>query len=238
MFTVFGSESSQDLDVIVFVEFIPETPNKGTELCKFYNMSISDIYEGMYGITKEVNTNLAILEDGVVTQVFKGTSDEVNNSLIDTRSFHKQFHSQEFVTSRLERDVQIKLLRTARVLLSFLSRTEHRKEVKAALRGDIYQKIEVLSKIDLQTITDLGKNKVTFEDYLKTMAFQLGQTVALAKYGEELYTKEAISETYPALKPFLLRDVTADLYNLEYFKMVFCEICEDYEFTETFEYKL
>ena len=238
MFTVFGSESSQDLDVIVFVESIPENPNEGTELCKFYNMSISDIYEGMYGITKEVNTNLAILEDGYVKQVFKGTSDEVNNSLFLTRDFHKQFHSQNYIKGLVKRDVQIKLLRTARVLLSFLSRTEHRSKVKSALRGDVYHKIKVLKDIDLSLINDIGKTKVTFEDYLKTMAFQLGQTISLASEGNELYTKEAISETYPMLSPFLYRDTSADLSRLSFFKDMFCDICDDYEFTETYEYKI
>jgi hypothetical protein len=237
MFTVFGSESSQDLDVIVFVEEIPEDPSEGNEMCKFYNQSVGDIYENMYGITKEVNCNLAVLKGGYVVQVHKGTSDEVNNALVLTREFHTQFHKNEYVRGLVKRELQIKLLRTARVLLSFVSRTSHRPSVKAALRGDVYHKLRLLREIDLGDIKELGKTKVTFEDYLKTMAFQLGQTIGLSE-GVELYTKESISETYPLLGSFLNRDTTSDLNILNMFKEEFCDICDKFEFTESYEYKI
>ena len=200
MFTVFGSESSLDLDVIVFVEEIPADASKGNELCKFYNKSIGDIYEDMYGITKEVNSNLAILKNGYVVQVHKGTSDEVNNSIVLTREFHTQFHKNKYVNGLLPRDLQIKLLRTARVLLSFLSRTSHRAKVKAALRGDVYHKIMTLREIDLSGMVDLGKSNVKFEDYLKTMAFQLGQTIGLF-HGIELYSVLIPAIFFPAIIP-------------------------------------
>jgi len=237
MFTVFGSESSLDLDVMVFVDEIPEDNKTATDICKVYNESIALVYEKEYGITKEVNCNLAVLKNGQIKQVYKGTSDEVNNSIFLTKDFHTQFHSMEYVIGMVERDHQIKLLRTARVLLSFLSRTSHRLKVKAALRGDVYHKIKVLREIDLGEITDIGKSSTSFEDYLKTMAFQLGQSIGLME-GVELYAKESIGEAYPLLETFLNRDVSSELSVLNGFKEEFCDICDNFEFTDSYEYKV
>ena len=236
MFTVFGSENSLDLDVMMFVEEISDNNKDATEMCKFYNQSVGDIYESMYGITKEVNCNLAVLKNGFVDEVYKGTSDEVSNSVLVTQHLHTQFHKNRYVRELVGRDLQIKLLRTARVLLSFLSRTSHRTLVKAALRSDIYHKIKVLRSIDLGTINDIGKSSTSFEDYLKTMSFQLGQSIGLFK-GVELYTKESISSEFPLLGTFLKRDVCSDLKILNTFKEDFCDICDNFEFEKFFEYK-
>jgi len=81
---------------------------------------------------------------------------------------------KQIIKSNVSRDVNEKILRTARILLSFLSRTEHRKLVKVALKGDLDAKFDALSKIDLSLITDLGSRNVKWIDYLKTMSFQLG----------------------------------------------------------------
>lgn len=237
MFKVFGSEDSQDLDVMIFLDELPKTTLECAELCKFYNKSVSDIYTDLYGIDKEVNCNLAVLSGGVIAKVFKGTSDEVNNSILLTQGNHTQFHKNDYITRNVERDLQIKLLRTARVLLSFLSRTKHRPKAKAALKGDIYHKISCLKEINLSLVDDIGKQATPFEDYLKTMSFQLGQTLALND-GVELFCKNSIGERYPELVSFLSRDVKSDLNVLEKFKKRFCKVCEDFEFTTGYEYKV
>lgn len=210
---IFGSKSSTDYDIMVFVDKIT-TIQESHEIVSKLDKEFSEIYSG-----KPTNCNLAIVgEDGTITKVFKGTSDEVNNALLETYDFHDQKFPQ-IIKGKISRDVNEKILRTARVLLSFLSRTEHRKIVKAALKGDLSSKLDVLSIIDLSKITDLGSRNVEWVDYIKTMSFQLGQTNALI-FDTELYTKESISKYFPKLSGMLDR-TREDLEYLESMKIDF-----------------
>ena len=64
---IHGSENSTDLDVIYVVDELPSLQE-----CKTF---CSD---------KDENRNLITVENGIVTSVYKGTPDEVNNSLLRT----------------------------------------------------------------------------------------------------------------------------------------------------------
>ena len=210
IFQVFGSEDSTDLDCMVFLDDIPTKNNdrrsqtymksiqKSHDLCEEYGNYIKEIT----GSDKVVNTNICSLKNGIVHTVFKGTPDEVNNSCFVTYDLHKQYHPLQ-IKECIERDIELKILRTTRVLLSFLSRSKYRPEVKAALKGDVYDKIKVLNNIDLVGI-ELHKN-VTDGDYAKTMVFQLGQTIGLME-GIELYTKNSIIEFYPLSEDCIKRE--------------------------------
>jgi hypothetical protein len=206
---IFGSKSSTDYDIMFFVDILGTT-QESHEIIEKIDKEYSKIYSD-----KPINSNICIVKGGIVVDVFKGTADEVNNALFLTYDFHEQKYPNQ-ITKIIERDTELKILRTARVLLSFLSRTEHRKEVKRALKSDLIQKLDVLMNIDLETITDLGTRNVKWEDYLKTMSFQLGQTLALMN-GIELYTKEDISAYYPELSDMLNRK-GEQLKILDYFK--------------------
>ena len=211
-FQIFGSEDSKDYDIMVFVDEIG-TKQESHERVAEFDRKLSLMFPD-----KPLNSNLAIIKYGVVTEVFKGTVDEVNNMLYLTYNLHEQKYPLK-ITRLIERDVDLKILRTARVLLSFLSRTEHRPKVKKALKSDLIEKLKVLADIDLTKILDLGSRNVKWEDYLKTMSFQLGQTLALM-VGKELYTKNEIFQTFPELKTMLLRE-DVDLFNLEVLKNKF-----------------
>ena len=221
VFQVFGSESSQDLDCMVFVDHLGST-KQCHDLCTIYGASIRAISN----TDKEVNTNLAIIKDDVVVDCFKGTYEEVNNSLYITYDLHKQYYSRK-IKRLVDRDIELKILRTIRVILSFLSRSQHRVVVKNALRSDIYTKIKALNNIDLSSI-DMGNKKVDPYDYCKVIAFQLGQTLSLID-GDELYTKESIGEYYPDLSPLLMRD-TLDFGILEAYKVRLLNKLFDFNF--------
>lgn len=209
---VFGSQSSQDLDILVIVEqlgYIQENKLKVVEL-----------QESMKGISKkEVNVNLGVITDSQLQSVFKGTIDEVNNSVMDTYSLHEQKYPLE-ITKRMTRDTDEKILRSARIVLSNLSRTQYRVEVKQGLKGDLITRINVLKNINFNTITKHDKYKL--EDIYKTLAFQMGQAIGLID-GVELYTKEAISDQYDVLRPYLMRSPGCSLQGLEDFKNSYCE---------------
>ena len=215
------------MDCMIFVDEIPST-QESHELCEMFDEEIALVT----GTQKEVNSNLAVLKNGIIVDTFKGTAEECNNALYDTYDLHDQ-HFANQIKSKIKRDVELKILRTCRVLLSFWSRSEHRPRVKEALRGDVYKKMEVISSIDIRKIHNIGKN-VSYIDYLKVMAFQLGQTLSLID-GVELYTKEDIAKEYPDLEPYLMREGTDSLEALEYYKIELMMALADYEFINTKE---
>lgn len=207
---VFGSPSSKDLDLIVFVDAIPEM-HLAKQMCKDYQVALQPFF------AKEVNANIGLIGEDVLLSVFKGTLDEVNNSIIDTYSFHEQKHPLT-IKKRLDRDVEQKILHSVRIVLSTLSRSQHRELVKTSLKGDLNERINALDIIDLSI--PLDKIKYEIKDIYKTLAFQMGQTLALID-GTELYTKEGIAEYALSLKPFLYREDELALTDLDLFKKVY-----------------
>ena len=208
-YQLFGSKDSIDYDIMVFVDELGTTQENHETVAEF-DRKLSLLYPD-----KPLNSNLAVVKYGIITEVFKGTADEVNNMLYLTYDLHEQKHKLK-ISRLVHRDVDLKILRTARVLLSFLSRTDHRTEVKKALKSDLHEKLKVLADINLEKITHLGSRNVEWKDYLKIMSFQLGQTIALMD-GEELYSKTEIYQTFPKLKTMLLRE-GENLFYLEELK--------------------
>lgn len=212
VYWIFGSKSSQDVDILAVVPSLGSIAEN-----KVVVSQIEDSLKDKY--SRELNVNLGILKDGVLVEVFKGTVDEVNNSVFDTYHLHDQSFDLQ-ISRKIIRDVDLKTLRCLRVMTSFYSRTSFRAEVKKALSLGVIEKHRFLSELNISTITDLGPGKnMDFLDYLKTMAFQMGQTHAL-RSGVELYTKESIGLTYPELDPFLRRQ-KGNLEALEEFKKNF-----------------
>lgn len=226
-FQVFGSKFSIDLDCMVFVDKIPSI-YESHNLCNEYSNIIRDITK----TKKEINTNICKSNDGIIVEVFKGTPDEVNNSLYLTYDLHEQWFPNK-VKRLVERDIELKILRTCRTLLSFWSRSEKRSEVRKALKGDIYDKIKVIEEFDILKHLQLNKN-VGWDDYLKMLAFQLGQTISLIE-GKELYSKESICKIYPCLCPFLNRKKVNDIEVLEKYKRIFINMIKDWKFSKTKE---
>ena len=215
-FQLFGSKSSLDYDIMVFVEQIPNI-EFSKKLCYYYDEQLSIMLSDLNVPTKKVNSNLAILENGTIKQVYKGISDECGNSLYLTYNNHFQLYPNQ-ITKLVERDVEIKMIRCARSILSFLSKSQYRTIVKKALKNDFVEKISTLKEIDLNTIN-------ISTDYFKQIAFQLGQTLALMK-GLEIYTKEDIIKIYPDLEQYLKRNIKS-LNNLQLFKNKFIYACMD-----------
>jgi len=185
---IHGSENSLDRDAYVV---LPEALGfkEAKKLCDSY---------------KEINANLLVVTEGKVSWCYKGTRDECNNSILNTYHLHKQEFDNP-ITVKAERDYGQKMLRTIRGLLSYVSRTPMRESVKKALVSeDLDFKVDVLKKIDLNTVEDFEKTSKT-EAY-KFFAFQMGQTLALLQDNVELYTKNSVAQYYPALKPYLDRD--------------------------------
>lgn len=204
-FYVFGSEDSQDYDVLVSVDFIPEHIDASAKMCKEFNEVLSTVLVG-----KELNCNLAIIKDNKIEKVFKGTTDELNNVLFYTYKNHLQHHPNP-ITCLIDRDLNEKILRVARFIITFYSRTELRTEIKSALRGNLLQKLEVLKKIDFVKMKEFPGKKEKVEDIYKVLGFQFGQLFSLVDGLEsESYTKNEITKNYPDLTSFLKRKKILD----------------------------
>ena len=195
-YNIFGSPSSVDTDILVYInDLLSIEENK--QLCKMYEQHFSSIYN-------KPNVNIGVLENGSLKDVFKGTKDECNNSIFYTHKYHNQKHPC-VITKLYIRDIDLKIERATRIILSFLSRTEYRKIVKKALLSNsLEERLMCLEQIDFNKLTSFDNKKIEWEDGLKTISFQIGQVLGLIE-GKELYTKEDISDVYPFLKDFLFR---------------------------------
>lgn len=202
LYQFFGSENSRDIDVMFFVDEIPANIHACRALCN----DLAQQFQEKKGIIDNINSNIAVVENGRIMAIFKGIIDESNNALFHTYKLHYQDFENK-ATQVLPRNIDAKLIRTARVLLSFLTKTGERSEVKKALQGDFRAKLAALKALNLrnyETEIALG-NTNTIPDFQKTFAFQIGQTLALLE-GKEYYTKNEVGAHFPDLQPFLNRN--------------------------------
>lgn len=196
---IHGSEDSTDVDVHYVVEEQPSF-QEAKAFCD------ADLTE---------NRNIITIKDGIVTGCYKGTVDEINNALLDTYNLHEQT-SPLLVTKRVERNKPLKYIRAIRIMLSHLSRSQYRSEVKAALRGTWKQRLDTLDKIDLTTIDFSSLNKNLKDvDILKVFAFQIGQCMLLRR-DVEVYTKKTVADNLFVFQPFLYRQPTKDITVLDH----------------------
>jgi len=195
-YQIFGSESSLDLDVCFFVEKVASISENNEVL----NRLITD---SNLSSDKKINGNLAVISNGTVVNCFKGIPDELNNSLFYTYDLHSQNYEQQIVKT-IKRNLDLKMIRGARTLVSYFTRTEERAASKSALKSNFEEKIKFLQSINLNSFSDFDKNGTVIEVY-KSIAFQLGQTLALMDE-VELYTKEAISSYFSSLNPYLYKE--------------------------------
>jgi len=204
-FYIFGSENSQDYDVIVSVDSIPQNIDEAHNICKYWNDNLSKVLSD-----KPLNCNLGIFKDGILVDCFKGTVDELINCIYYTYDNHKQYYPNP-ISHPIDRDVDEKILRVARFLITFYSRTNLRPQIKAALRGDLKLKLNVLKQIDFTKMIDFPGKKEKVEDIYKVIAFQFGQIFSLIDNHEpDSYTKNGIIKNYPDLKNFINRETISN----------------------------
>lgn len=186
-------------------------------------------------IIKSINPNLATIGHGLLHNVYKGTTDELNNALYHTYDLHQQ-HFPAAVTGLLPRDKQLKLLRTMRKTLSFFTRTAHRKTVKSALRTGFVAQLEFLRYVD---ITEIELSGTSTEDLWKVITFSVAQTLALYE-DLELYTKQSIIQHFPDLAPLINREKLSELQTVRRLIRQFADLSiQQIEngITQQFEYR-
>eukprot|EP01126_Amoeba_proteus_P016011 TRINITY_DN1731_c0_g2_i13.p1 TRINITY_DN1731_c0_g2~~TRINITY_DN1731_c0_g2_i13.p1 ORF type:complete len:432 (-),score=73.30 TRINITY_DN1731_c0_g2_i13:662-1780(-) len=200
---IHGSKDSLDEDRLYL---FPSMPDNKT------------IRQFLSGVSED--RNIFVVEDGHVVQCHKGFSDEVQNALLSTYSFHKQVYDLP-ISEKVPRLVISKVFGTILGILIRISLSHYKREIKSALRsGNLGHRKRVLQNLDFSTILD---HRV--DDY-KYIAFQFVQAISLID-GNELYSKKEVSENYPVLHPFMYRDAEHVMKNLHvhifFFRNTFCD---------------
>lgn len=210
---IYGSSDSTDVDIAYIVDELPSLNE-----CKHFCSS-----------DKNENRNLITIDDGIISNCYKGTKDELNNAIKNTYSLHHQ-NTPLLITKSVDRNIPLKIVRSIRSILSHLSRSQYRSEVKLALRSDFDCRLNTLSNIDLTTIdfTTLNNN-MSKEDILKLIAFQSGQCLGLIN-GDEYFTKKELSLAYPELSKFLFRIKDIDISILNIFVHNFVNVIKNMEY--------
>lgn len=193
---IHGSADSTDLDVVYVFDTMPSF-----EECQIFCRS-----------DPKENRNIIVVTEGVVNACFKGIPDEMNNALLTTYPLHEQEYPL-FIDRAVPRDVFLKDITITRKVISPLTETPMRRQVKAVLRADWAQRQAFMKELKLTEIDFDHVGKWKREDLLKSIAFQLGQGIGLHQ-GLELYTKADIAEYIPELYPYLYRQVE-DLQRLQ-----------------------
>jgi hypothetical protein len=203
-FYLFGSKNSLDNDILIDVKTIPPNTDAAHQIVKYYNEKLALIFKD-----KKINANLFTIENNTIINSFKGLPDEINNSLFYTYDLHKQFYENPIKTI-VERDLNEKILRVARAILSFYTRTHLRSLIKLALKDNLKIKIDVLRKFDFSEFQEQYYKKESIIDIKKVTAFQFGQIFSLIDdFEKDSYTKNGIIKNYPDLAIFLNRNQTS-----------------------------
>jgi len=223
-FQVFGSQDSVDVNVIVFLDSLPNK-DESKKLCDFYKLAIKRTYFNIlsYKLDRVIDINLGVLKKGILIDVFKGSVDEINNSLFYTYNYHKnlQLYIQQ-IDKPIKRDIHNKMLRSSRIILSLLSRTNYNILVKEVLKTNLKAQVNLIQKIDLSKIQDFGIKNQTNKDVLKTITFQMCQTIALSS-GFDIYSKSSISVMFPTVKKFIYRSDNINKYDLLHLEELKCK---------------
>lgn len=202
---VHGSADSVDKDIVYVLDKIPEYGK-----CKGFCATL------------EGNPNLIVIKDGVVEWCYKGSVDEVNNGLFTTIPLHPE-NKVNPIKRMVDRNLCLKVIRATRGIISHLSRSQYREEIKSSLRGSLEERLEIIKMIadNMETIDfDSLNHNMSGADILKLIAFQVGQTLSLID-GVELYTKKDIVNYLPVLGDFLYREKNPHLKSLEILLLTF-----------------
>lgn len=200
-FFQYGSRDSTDIDVIISISE-SEMPASQEERKKFVRQ-LMDKYNLNW------NATLAVFNNGVMVDTIytKAWVDSLNNAFLETYQNHKQLFPIP-VNRKLERNYTLAIYKAVRTVLTFLTRTQYRKEIKPVLKGihPFAKKLEVIGQIDFIEVTDFNQPNASNVDIWKIIAFYIGQNHALITKKLEIYSKAGLIEQFPELTPFVKRE--------------------------------
>ncbi|MCL9804465.1 hypothetical protein NAT51_02960 [Flavobacterium amniphilum] len=202
----YGSSDSTDKDVIIVIpkEEMPSTQEER----KRFVLSLQQTYNFDW------NATLAVIEEGIMVDTIytKSWIDSLNNALFQTYHLHEQLFPLPI--DRLQkRNKTLSVYKAVRTVLTFLTRTDYRKEIKPVLKGihDFNDKITVIRKIDFMLLDHFNQKNANDSDIWKIIAFYVVQNMALIRDGIEIYTKTDAVAYWPEMHPFIYREAIGDV---------------------------
>lgn len=215
VFNIFGSATSRDIDFLVVINHRPSI-EQCKQLAREYEERLAALYPKLTA-NRELDCNLCMIEEGVITWVYKGMKDITNNAVLATYHLHQQYHPC-LIQKKLVRNLELFKVRTIGIILAHVTRSSIRGKAREALRGTFQDHLFFLSALDFEAFTYNAKRTNATDNY-KTIAFQIGQLSSLLD-GKELFTKEDIGAYDTRLflclqrKPSNLSDLTAALHDV------------------------
>ncbi|POR24869.1 hypothetical protein BWK58_07505 [Flavobacterium columnare] len=197
---IYGSSDSTDTDVVIV---IPKNEMPAAqEQRKNFVLDLKNTYEFDW------NATLAVIENGVMIDTIytKSWIDSLNNALLKTYCHHSQVYPL-LINHKIKRNKVLAIYKAVRTVLTMLTRTSYRSEIRPILKGihDFNLKVEVLKKIDFENIETFNQKNTSDADVWKIIAFYVGQNNALIKEDEEIYTKADLIVKFPEMFPFVYR---------------------------------
>jgi len=193
----FGSPNSVDIDVM-----IDHPMAKNLHIDK----QIVAELKATYPAIETWDINLVRIANDQIVYAQKGLADCCHNSLYKTAGFHSQ-NFEIPLKVPVKRNLPLAVADCVVTLLMATKKKPHKefyeKEVSPALKSPEWAvRTSVLATVDF----DIPFNDVVSENskYLKSLAFDLGQTISLLN-GIEIYTKQEVIENHPTLTDLINR---------------------------------
>ena len=225
----YGSNDSDDIDVFISLNRIPDF-NDDDDSAMMDEIHETIDYTLKYSGTftnsgKSIDYSFIHISDaGVVDWCEYDDLAECNNALFYTFAHHPYnnnvLYGRNPIKKKLEQNVSFKIVKVVRTLLTFLSRTEYRKDVKHLLKHGTFKErlefvLQVVSKNGLSNINSFEK-KLDDVEIVKDIAFMFIQLYGLV-HEVDVFCKRDACLRFPDLMPYIYKDSEASLEKLEDF---------------------
>lgn len=222
----YGSNTSDDIDLFVELTTPPVTSSDFEKLDGLRDVvrQLTRDGEQVTKSNKPIDYSFIYINDsGVVEWCEYDDLEECNNALYHTFNHHQYNNTMvgdNPIKKELTQNVSFKIVKVIRQLLTYLSRTSYRSDVKRLLKyGSFKERLEfVLGLVSDSQLSDLGTFEKNLSDIeiLKDIAFGFIQLYALID-GEVVFCKRDACLRFPDLVPFILKHKDVDWTTLESF---------------------
>jgi len=225
----YGSNDSDDIDVFIGLSRVPDMDDEDDRIMMDEIHETIDYtlrYSGQFSNSdKTVDFSfIHISKDGVVDWCEYDDLEECNNALYYTFDHHAYnnnvLYGKNPIKLKLEQNVSFKIVKVVRTLLTFLSRTSYREEVKYLLKkGSFKERLEFILKVVSQngiSSVETFNKKLPDVEIVKDIAFMFIQLYGLV-HDIDVFCKRDAALRFPDLARYIYKDHNAPLEPLEDF---------------------
>jgi len=225
----YGSNDSDDIDVFIGLNRVPDLDDEDDRIMMEEIHETIDYtlrYSGQFtNSDKKVEYSfIHISPEGVVDWCEYDDLEECNNALYYTFNHHAYnnnvLYGKNPIKSKLEQNVSFKIVKVVRTLLTFLSRTSYREEVKYLLKqGTFKERLEFLLKVVSEngiSSIDTFNKKLPDVEIVKDIAFMFIQLYGLV-HDVDVFCKRDAALRFPDMSRYIYKDHNAPLEPLEDF---------------------